>query len=144
MNPNLLPSSVAQLAAAINPGAQAVGSASSGWVKMANFANLMVIIAAGTLGASGTVDAKIEQATDASGTGVKDVSGKAITQITTSDKQAIINLSADDLDSNNGFLYARVTVTVGTADSDVAAMALGFDARYQPGSQVSSVLEVVS
>jgi hypothetical protein len=35
----------------------------------------------GVLGASATVDAKLQQATDNSGTGVKDVTGKAITQL---------------------------------------------------------------
>jgi hypothetical protein len=41
---------------------------------------LMAIIL-GVLGAAATVDAKLQQATDTSGTGAKDISGKAITQL---------------------------------------------------------------
>jgi hypothetical protein len=62
----------------------------------------MAIVGVGVLGSSATVDAKLQQATDSSGTGVKDISGKAITQFTkvgTDDaKQTLINLKQDDLD----------------------------------------------
>jgi hypothetical protein len=37
----------------------------------------IAVIKTGVLGASATVDAKLQQATDSSGTGVKDITGKA-------------------------------------------------------------------
>jgi hypothetical protein len=87
------------------------------------------------LGASATVDAKLQQATDSSGTGVKDITGKAITQILKAsgdNKVAMINVRDTDLDVNNGFTYVRLTVTVGTATSLIAACLSGFLPRYEP------------
>lgn len=141
---NVIPSNRATLVGVIAPDAHAVGDVSTGWVKAADFFYFLAAIYAGALGSSATIDAKIEQATDNTGTGAKDVTGKAITQIDTDSRQALINVGGEDLDFNNGFDYIRVTITVGTATSDVFASLQGFDARYAPGEHVSSVAEVVA
>ena len=47
----------------------------------AKFAEIMALIQTGVLGAAATLDAKLQQATDAAGTGAKDITGKAIVQI---------------------------------------------------------------
>ncbi len=146
-NTNVLPSAKAVLAGAIDPDAYAAGAVSSGWVSMADFGAIQAVVMAGTLGASATLDAKLEQATDGSGTGVKDVTGKAITQLTKAgsddDKQAIINCYAEDLDVNNSFTHVRLTLTVGTATSDAGALVLGHNARYQPATAAATVAETV-
>lgn len=148
MNNNILPSNRAVLAGVIDPDVTAAGSVSTGWVHMGTYENIMAIAFAGTLGTSATVDAKIEQATDSSGTGAKDITDKSITQLTQagtdSDKQAIINCRADELDVANGFDYVRLTITVAVATSDIGGCILGFDARYQPAAAASTVDEVVS
>jgi hypothetical protein len=54
--------------------------------------------------------AKFQQATDASGTNAKDITGKAITQIVTANKQAEINLMAEELDIANNFNYIQLSV----------------------------------
>lgn len=116
------------LLASIDPVSQAAGTVTSAWVPAANMHQLMAIVATGVLGAGATVDAKIQQATDGSGTGAKDVAGKAITQIVKAsgdNKQALINLRGADLDVNGGFAFVRVSVTVGTAASLVAAYLVG-------------------
>lgn len=147
-NVNVLPSNQAVLAAVIDPDALTAGDHSSGWVHMGTYEAIQAIAFAGTLGSSATFDAKLEQATDGSGTGVKDITGKAITQLTQagtdSDKQAIINCRSEELDVANGFDYVRLTITVGTATSDGGGCILGHYARYQPAADVSTVDEVVS
>jgi hypothetical protein len=129
MNSNLKPSAAVAVVGAIDPDANTAATYTTGWVDMAKFGALLAVVMAGTLGASATLDAKFEQASDNAGTGAKDVTGKAITQLTQagtdSDKQALINLFADDLDINNGFTHARLSMTVATATSDCGAVLLG-------------------
>lgn len=137
------------VAATIDPDATAAGTVTSDWVNMANFDQVMAIVAAGTLGTSATVDAKIEQATDGSGTGAKDVSGKAITQMTQagtdqSDTQAVIGVSAADLDVANNFDHVRLSITVGTATSDVGGVIVGLPSDLPAtGVDLASVGEYV-
>jgi hypothetical protein len=150
MNHNLLPSDRTAVAAAINPASHGAGAVSTPWISMATFFSMMALIQAGALGASATVDAKIEQAKDATGTDAKDVTGKAITQLTQADgddnKQAIINIGQRDLDMANDFDHVRLTLTVGTAASQVAAVLLGVDARYgtAAANDAASVDEIVA
>lgn len=66
-------------------------------------------------GAIGTsLDAKVTQAQDSSGTGAKDVTGAALTQILTALQNglATIDIGPGALDDKNGFKYVRVEVTV--------------------------------
>jgi hypothetical protein len=121
------------LLATIDPVSQAAGAASSAWVSAVNFHNFLALIQTGVLGTAATLDAKISQAQDNTGTGAKDLTAKAITQIvkaTGDNKQALINFRPDDLDANNGFAFVRLTLTVGTAASIVSGQLLGLDPRY--------------
>ena len=150
MNASLPPSNCAAVVGAVDPDANAAGAYSTGWVSMVTFQALMAVVMAGDLGTNATLDGKFEQAKDAAGTGAKDVTGKAITQFTQagtdfSNKQAVVNLRADDLDVNSGFTHARFTITVATATSDAAALLLGFNARYGKASanDATTVAEIV-
>jgi hypothetical protein len=134
--------------AAINPSSQAAGAATSGWISLANFQKLLAIVQTGTLGASATVDAKIQQATSAAGAGAKDITGAAITQIvkaTGDNQQAEINLDAAQLDVEGGFGFVQLSVTVAVAASQTAALVLGFNPRFAPASDsnADSVAEIV-
>lgn len=145
---NILPSDQAVLAAVIDPDVLTAATHTSGWVHMGTYESIQAIVMAGTLGSSATLDAKLEQATDSSGTGAKDITGKAITQLTQagtdSDKQAIINCRSEELDVANGFDYVRLSITVGTASSDGAGLVLGHYPRYAPATDAATVDEVVS
>lgn len=131
MQLNALASEQAAIVGSIDPDANAAGALSTGWIPAKNFHHFMAVVMAGALGTSATLDGKLEQATNSSGAGVKDVSGKAITQLTDagsdSDKQAVINLRPDELDVNNGFDHFRLTMTVATATSDSAAFVIGLN-----------------
>jgi len=129
----------------IAPISQSAGTVTSGWVSAANFERFLAVIQTGVLGASATVDAKLQQATDSSGTGAKDITGKAITQIvkaTGDGKQVEINLRAEELDTNNSFSYFRLSVTVGTAASLIAAVIYGDIAKNQAASALNNATVV--
>lgn len=144
------PSDRVAVAAVIDPDAYTAGTVTSGWVPIASFEKLLAVVMAGTLGASATLDAKLEQAQDGSGTGAKDVTDKAITQMTQaggdSDKQAVINMVGEELDVNNGFTHVRLSMTVATATSDAGGTILGLNPRYgkASASDAASVAEIVS
>lgn len=144
-----LPSEAVAVAGVIDPDANVAGALTSEWIDMGVFQSGMAVVLAGALGTSATLDAKIQQATDASGTGAKDVTGKAITQLTDagtdSDKQAVINFRADDLDRENGFGFAALVMTTAVATSDSAAVLLGLEPRHGAASDndAASVDEIV-
>lgn len=142
MNLNFKPSEQAAVVANIDPDAYAASTVTSGWVNMRDFGALLAIVQAGDLGASATLDAKLQQASDSGGTGAKDITGKAITQLTQagtdSNKQALINLRAEELDLDNGFTYVRLSMTIGTATSDAGGIVLGFNAARGPASDYDS------
>lgn len=124
MLPNAKISEQLALLGTIDPVSQGVGSVASGWLSAAEYERFQATIQTGVLGTAATVDAKLQQATSAAGAGAKDITGKAITQIvkaTGDNKQAIINLRAEELDVNNGFAYFNLTITVAAAASLVAA-----------------------
>lgn len=150
MTVNALPSEQAAILGVIDPDANAAGALTSDWCDMTKFEAGMGIILAGTLGTSATLDGKLQQATDSSGTGAKDITGKSITQLTEagtdSDKQAIINVRREELDVANGFTHVAVVMTTATATSDSAALFVGFNPRFGPASDndLASVDEIVS
>jgi len=147
MFPNAKGSELFSVLATIDPASQAVGTVTTGWISAGNHHSLLALVQSGVLGTGATLDAKL-QATDASGTGAKDVTGKAITQIvkaTGDNKQALINLRPDDLDVTNGYAYVRLSLTVAVAASLTAAQLLGFNPRFAPGdaSNQAAVAQVV-
>ncbi|SFB02755.1 hypothetical protein SAMN04515620_11347 [Collimonas sp. OK607] len=122
--------------ATIDPASQAAGAATTGWISVANHHGLLAVIQSGALGTNATLDAKLQQAIDSAGTGAKDINGKAITQLTQaasgSNKQALINLRPEELDTVNGFGFVRLSLTVGVAASLAAAQVLGVNPRFAP------------
>ncbi|MGV0984407.1 MAG: hypothetical protein ACOYB2_07615 [Limnohabitans sp.] len=134
MFPNAKGSELLAILATIDPINQTAGSVTTGWISVANYHALMTVFQSGGLGISATVDAKLQQATDSSGTGVKDISGKAITQLlqtaSGANRQILINLKPDELDVNNGYCYVRLSVTVAVAACQIAAQVLGLNPRF--------------
>lgn len=142
---NLKPSDQVNVAGVINFASTGAGTVSSGYMSMADYRQLLATIALGTLGASATINAKLRQAKDSGGTDVKDITGKAITQLDTAgNKLALINLRAEELDINNGFTHVKLDITVGVAASVVGAVIQGFEARYAPASHIAGVAEVIA
>jgi len=134
------------IADALAPASQAAGTvATPNWIPVLVYRRMMALIQTGVLGASATLDAKLRQATDSSGTGAKDITGKAITQIVKAsgdNKIATIDLNVDtDLDSANGFAYVQVSLTIGTAASIVGAYLFGLPG-YEPATAYNAAAVV--
>ena len=133
MFPNAKGSEQLSILAALDPGNQAVGAASTGWVALNTHHGLLALVQTGALATGSTVDAKLQQALDTSGTGARDVTGKAITQLTQAsngaNRQALINLRPEELDVNNGFAFVRLVVTVANAAANTSAQLLGVNPR---------------
>jgi hypothetical protein len=148
MFPNAKGSELLAILATLDPSSQAAGSATTGWISVANHHGLLAIVQTGVLGTSATVDAKIQQALDSTGTGAKDISGKAITQIVKAsgdNKQVLINVKPEDLDTVSGFGFVRLSVTVGVAASQTAAQVLGISPRELPAhtANQAAVVQIV-
>jgi len=145
MTPNKLLSEGLTVLTTVDPVSQAAGTVTSGWISAANHLAFLALVQTGVLGASATVDAKIEQATTSAGAGVKAITGKAITQIVKAsgdNKQALINFKCADLDTEGGFSFVRVSITVGTATSIVGAVLLGGAPRYEPANSFNQAAVV--
>jgi len=146
-HPLLRPSDRISLVGVIDPDANAAATLLTVWVDAGLFEYFMAMISAGDIGTNGTIDAKLRQATDSSGTGAKDITGKAITQFTQagtdkSNKQAFINLESEDLDVANGFRWVALSVTGAVATSDFAAYLFGLNPKYD-FTHAASVIEEV-
>lgn len=148
MKQNLLPSEQSAIVGVIDPDAYGAGTELSDAVDMAQFEAVLAIVTVGEMAATSTVNAKITQATTAGGT-YKDITGKAITALTAAgsddDKQALINVRAEDLDVANGYRYIKLDVTTAVAASDSAGVVVGFNGKTQPASNydLASVDEIV-
>ena len=140
MFPNARLAEQLSLLATIDPVAQAAGTITTGWLSAANHERCLALIQTGVLGVASTLDGKLQQATDNAGTGAKDITGKALTQIvkaTGDNKQAEINLRADELDLANNFTFFRLSLTVGVAASLISAAVQAGVARNFPASALN-------
>ena len=135
---NQKPSEAVAVLARLDPVSQGAATVATGWVAVKDYHRLLAVLMVGALGASATVDAKIQQASDGSGTGAKDLTtAKSITQLTPrtdANKQVLINVEPDDLDLDNNFTHIRLSVTVATAACLIAALVLGFNAWFGSAS----------
>ncbi len=145
---NALGSELVAILATLDPTSQAAGTLSTGWIPAGNHHNLLAVIQTGVLGTGATVDAKLQQANDATGTGAKDIADKAITQLVKAsgdNKQVLIDIKPEELDIANGFGFVRLSLTVGVAASFTAAQVLGISPRVLPaaGANQASVSQIV-
>lgn len=131
----------------IDPDAYAAGTYTTGWIDMKLFHQLMFAVQAGTFGTDATLDFKLQEAKDSSGTSSQDLTGKSITQFTDAgtddDKQAIVNMRADEL--SDGYTHVRGSLTIAVAAVDAGVLAIGGQPRYLPASNfdATTVDEIV-
>lgn len=133
MNPNVKLSEKVAVLASIDSVAAGIGTIVSPYVSLANFHQVAALLKTGLMGAGGTIDAKLVQATAIGGTGSKDIAGKAITQIVKASgdgKQVLIEVHSAELDVNNGYAFVALSVTVGTSASQLDATVLGSVPRF--------------
>ena len=147
VNFNVRPSDIFAVAATIDPASQSAAAHTSDWVSMETYDSVLAIIKTGALGTAATVDAKLQQATDSSGTSAKDIAGKSITQLvkaSNDNDQALINCFAYELDRAAGFTHVALVITVGTAASLADGTIIGISAKVAPVSHLASMVEAVA
>lgn len=101
----------------------------TGYIDVTLIGRLVVII---NMGATDTtLDFKLRKATDSGGTGVVDVAGAAIVQLSATDdnKVAIIDLDVSKLGDFN-FLYGLATIGNGSLGANVSVEIWATDRRY--------------
>ena len=112
------------------------GEQNSGYVSLANYHRAVILIDVGDMVASATLDCQIEQATTTAGASPKDITGKAITQLTQaggdSDQLICIEVTTEELDVDNGFDCINVEMTGAAAATEYSVWVLGDCSRYKP------------
>ena len=143
------PSEMAAIAATIDPASLTANTYVSDWVDMSKFEQVLAVILLGAIATNGTFDAKLRQAVNGSGGSAKDITGKALTQLTEvgtdSNKQALIQCRQDELDVAGGFSFVALSITTATAATIAGAVLLGLNPTYGPASgyDLASVDEIV-
>lgn len=104
----------------LNPVSAAnTAAATSGWIDVRSYEGDIAIIQ--QIGAiTGTLDGKIQDATDGSGTGAADIAGLAYTQVTTANNVQKLVIRAS---STRGYIKYVGTVVTGPAIVGVSALA---------------------
>ena len=96
----------------------------------------LIVLNAGAVGASGTVDVKVQESADNSS--FSDISGAAFTQITAANDETIY-VGRVKMGEKTRKRYLRVVATVGTAACDLGIVVLLARAAISPVSQVNTV-----
>lgn len=109
----------------VDPDAITAGTHNTDVIDMSVHRRVMFVVAVGDLGSSATADFKVLECATSGGTYTL-LTGKSITQLTQagtdSDKQAIVNVSSEELTA--GYRYIKGSLRVGTATSDAGVIAL--------------------
>ncbi len=116
----------------------------SAWIAVGNFHRLLALIDTGA-NANGVLNAQFLQALDATGTGAKPISGanglaKALTPIAAGNAanvQALIDCSVDEMDTNNGYAFVQLQITMSSAGL-FAGLLLGINARFEPANSLNA------
>lgn len=155
MNQNIKPSDRAPVLDILAPASRSATTYDTEYFDMGQFENLLATLLVGDYTNGGKVDLKAQKAKDSGGTGVTDMSGKAITQLLDSNSPADsnvaaqINVRATELGDDGAtpavkYTHARFRLTVTTAAANTALVVQGFDARQQPATDDDSVKEIIA
>jgi hypothetical protein len=131
------------IAATVDPQLLNNNSVTSDWVDMSLYRKVSFILNVGATDI--TVDAKLQEATDSSGTSAQDITGFAITQLTATDdnEQVVIEIDATELSEDYTHVALVVTIGNGSTGAQISAIGLGYEARYVEVDHLASVTEVV-
>jgi hypothetical protein len=106
---------------------------------MSKFKRVMFVLMVGSVGAAGTVDAKLQESATSGGT-YTDIASSNITQITASNKIVTLEIRADQMTKQ----FCRLSVTVGTNAVLISAVGLAGEANFKPGSKSGADIAAVA
>lgn len=112
----------------IDPQSVAATSKQSAWIDVAKYPRLAAIVMVGAR--DGNITAKIEEATDSSGTGAQDL--KTLTVIAAASKQAIVSAHHEELTLSTGYSHIRMDITTTGTANLISGLVLGGNARFKP------------
>ena len=116
------------------PVSAGVATTTSAFVSLATYHRAVLVIDVGVMGQGATLDIHLHQATDTTGANQKNITGKAITQLTQagadSDSRVAIELRTEELDVNGGFDCVGVVMTVGVSAVIMSWTLWGIISRY--------------
>ncbi len=126
------------------PDTRAIQTYVSSPFSMRDYGRAAFIIQVGEIADGGTVNAHLEQEKTAAGVEYKDITGKAITQLTAADANSVvvIELDADELDVDNAYDHVRLRIIIGGNTVECAALIQRFAPLYAPVG-VTQLAEVV-
>ncbi len=142
------PSERAAVVATIDPANYNDSTQNTDYVDMSKFHEAMFVVLLGAV--DSTVDFKLREALDTSGTDEQDITGKAITQFqsTDDDKVAIINLKSEETTASPSlYRYVRGRLTVGNGTTNiVAVVGFGMRPRFGPASddELAKVAQIIT
>jgi len=119
-----------------SPDDRGAGTHNGAWVNMALYPRAIMEVFVGDMAAGATLDAGIQQATDAAGTGAKAIAGKTITQLTQAGgdvgANVAIELQSEELDVDGGFNFVRLYTTTAVGTVIHCAALKGVGSRFKP------------
>jgi hypothetical protein len=104
------------------------------WIKADQFHEYLVALGLGAITGGGT--AKLQQANTSGGGGAKDIPGKAASTIAGADanKQLMINLRPEEMDSDSGFAWFGLVMTITGTSAFVSGSILGINPKLGPAN----------
>lgn len=122
-------------------------NATSAYLDMGTYDNATFIVVLGTWNAADTLDTcKLVQATDAGGTGVKDISGKAptVNDPSASGEVYVLECKATDLDLANSynFVACYVAEADATGVDEVTIIKIGHNLRKKSANIIGATARI--
>ncbi len=135
---NSTPSERVAIIGMIAPQSVNGAAVNTGLKAIKDFFRLRATIKVGAITATGVVNAKLQAAVGSGGSPV-DIAGAAITPLTAagtdSNKIAIIDFNVDKL-AGDAYTHVQLVITGSVAAALVDGVLEGFDARYEPASDI--------
>ena len=112
------------------------GAHISDWVSLENYHRAFLLLSVSEMAALSTVNAGLQQASDADGTGAKVITGKTITELTQAggdtNSLVCIELQTEELDVDNDFEFVRFYVTNAVNTVNFEGILFGCSPRFKP------------
>lgn len=140
---------VAIAADGIHSASQSAAEKLTGAVDLSKWRQVLFVIDAGTLGASGTLDFKVQGATSAAGV-YATITGTAITQLvkaTDDNKYAVVGVRTEAINALGlNYTHIKGSLLPGTAAANSAVIVLGEATRFEPASGIdaTTVAQIVN
>lgn len=127
-----------QFGGQLYPADKSAGTHNTDWLDHSKFHRSVWVVIVGDMDNGATLDFKLQEATDDSGSDSQDINGKAITQLTQSggdgNSVVVVELQTEEMDVTDQFRYVRGQLVVANAAVQCSVIPLRGPTRYAPVS----------